>query len=170
MPDSSQQDLAQRIEAAFQDGHYPGDDYLVYDNSQTYLDVVETKQDFLGKHWKDLSIDVINRNRNNSRFFTPQAFYFYLPAFLIASVLYPIDVVDVLPENLMLTLMPSAEIPELNDWLTAVLQMLTIEQKRVIMEFVTWDDNTYTGEELKHLDLISTRAVRFWTQIIQSLS
>ena len=45
----------QDIEAAFSDGVYPGDDNVVYDNSDTYCDVAELKADCHGKHWKELS-------------------------------------------------------------------------------------------------------------------
>jgi hypothetical protein len=109
MNEINEKNLIKDVENAFSDTQYPRDDNLVFDNNNNYSDVIETKQDFLGKHWKNLSIDIINHHRDDLPVLTPEAFCFYLPAFLIASISYPIQIIDVLPNNLILDVRVYAE-------------------------------------------------------------
>jgi hypothetical protein len=161
--------LLQGIENVFSNLEYPGDENLVYDNSDKYVDVAETKVNFCGKHWRELSIDTINYHRDDLPFFTPEAFCFYLPAFLIASVSFPIEVIDVLPDNLMLVLTPDRENHETDAKLTTIVNRLTPQQKMVILDFLEWFTNKYVPDEIKFLDPISERATKFWKEITRSL-
>lgn len=151
--------LLQEIEDAFSNTSYPGDDNLVYDNTDLYADVADTKTDFLGRHWKELSIDTINRHRDDLPFFTPEAFHFYLPAFLIASISYPIALIDVLPENLISCLVPRDETEGPSAELAAVVDLLTPRQKSVVLDFI--ERCSRTDADLK--------AIRFWEALTRSL-
>jgi hypothetical protein len=178
MPQVNHTQLLQDIERAFSNVRYPGDENLVYDNTEKYGDVWQTKEAFRGKHWKALSIDILNRHRDNLPVFTAQGFCFYLPAWLSASVSYPLDLIDVLPENLIFNLTPRHESVEADDKLKTIVSILTAQQKRVVIDFLAWYSHIYIldrpdlPEDLKDLKRFHARldrATTFWTSIALSL-
>lgn len=79
----TQDHLRQKIEEAFSDGNYPADERIVIGERFGDLKVVTA---FKGKHWKEISSDVIFQLRFDLSRFTPEAFRFYLPAYLIESL------------------------------------------------------------------------------------
>jgi hypothetical protein len=105
-PKSSEQ-LAKIIRKAFASSQYPGDNRLVYDNSGSHLECNQVADAFKGKHWADLPVDFLRRHADSMFFFTPEAYRFYLPAYLLAAVLSYRDA-DVIPNNLVHTFIPPA--------------------------------------------------------------
>jgi CheY-like chemotaxis protein len=91
--------LIEKIESAFSDVEYPGDSAL--------FGYKETEE-FVGKHWKDVPIDIL---RNEDRFLhlSAKALRFYLPAYLIGIVNNP-DEMDVLVDDMVHFLSPSQEV------------------------------------------------------------
>ena len=77
--------LRRKIEDAFADAKYPGDDSLVEWKDWESVDLARLLK---GKHWKDLTLDMMNRESGALYLLTPQAFRFYLPAYLIGSLLH----------------------------------------------------------------------------------
>ncbi len=102
MTEQMRETVAQKIEAAFSDTPYPGEGNICHDPYQG------VQEDFWGKHWKDLSLDLIIRHRDKIPSLTPEAFRFYLPAFMNA-VLFHYDEVDTLPINVMTSLTPPTQ-------------------------------------------------------------
>src|SRR5579859_2030598 len=138
MTEIADKKLLEEIERAFSNSQYPGDDNLVYDNSaNAWPDVVITKADLRGKHWKDLTIETINYHRDDLPALTPTAFCFYLPAFLIACISYS-DTVDVLPENLIYSLSKDYGNEQTTTWHRAIIEALSPEQKGVLVKFLEW--------------------------------
>jgi hypothetical protein len=97
MENSNVDSICQAINAAFDDTPYPGDANIVDDIRGEGAMVAEI---FCGKHWKELSPEVLFLYRNSIPFFSADAYRFYLPAFMIAafsnqdileSVLYSLD-------------------------------------------------------------------------------
>ena len=131
------EELAKEIENAFQEVTYPGDDNLVYDNSGRYLDVTETAQAFKGRQWKSIPLSVIALHRDSLPFLTSAAFHFFLPAFLLASLLHPVEA-DTLNDNLIYLLAP----PELGDnWKDQVLSIaskVNSKQRAVIISYLKY--------------------------------
>jgi hypothetical protein len=84
MGEEGYQTLIQEIENAFADVTYPGDDKLV--KSLEYYDNLKVVIDFKGKHWKEISQESLLKHRFDLSRFTPEAFRFYLPAYLIGSL------------------------------------------------------------------------------------
>lgn len=78
--------IIKEIDQAFQSEKYPGDDYLVYDNSGKHLECEYIKKVFQGKTWKSLPDNFLFEEISSLSFFSPQAYKYYLPAFLIYSV------------------------------------------------------------------------------------
>ena len=75
---------------AFADVPYPGDEQIVPDLT-SWEEYVETWEYFRGRtDWRTLSIDLLNEAFTGwgpaLAFFTPQAFRFYLPAYLLADL------------------------------------------------------------------------------------
>jgi hypothetical protein len=169
MSETDEKRLVQDIENAFTNSSYPGDDNLVYDNTTKYWDVYKTKQDFLGKHWKDLSIDTINNHRDDLPAFTIEAFCFYLPAFLIASISYPIALIDVLPDNLISNLAPHEDSNYPNENLSTLVEILTSQQKKLVMDFLLWYRDKYVLEELRRFHQNLERAIRFWADLTSGI-
>jgi hypothetical protein len=95
--------IRREIELAFVNASYPGDDQLVYDAS--YPDVAETRDAFKGRDWRDLDVSFLRRNAEALSFLTPEGLRYYLPAFMIASMLEP-KRADAIPLFVCLSLTP----------------------------------------------------------------
>ena len=77
--------LVTTIEEAFRCAEYPGDFAIA---TPTYDDEGTTEH-FCRTHWKDHSGDNLESFTSSITFFTPEAFAFYLPAFMIAALRNP---------------------------------------------------------------------------------
>jgi hypothetical protein len=80
-------EIAQEIESSFATNVYPGDDKLVI-NSQHY-EADDVMQDFSGKSWKEINLELAYKHRLSFPLFTPEAFRYYLPGMLIAALQAP---------------------------------------------------------------------------------
>lgn len=81
-------DVKEMIRAAFTDASYPGDDALVRNHGDEPNEVIAL---FRGKtDWRSLTADFVDHAGAASpsalSFFSPAAFRFYLPAYLIADL------------------------------------------------------------------------------------
>jgi hypothetical protein len=73
--------LIQQIEAAFAGMEQPGDEEIVPDLRQ-----LEDNYDLKGRHWRDLTAADILEHEGSPFLFTPVAYRFFLPAYLLAAV------------------------------------------------------------------------------------
>ncbi|BAT56962.1 hypothetical protein NOS3756_59740 (plasmid) [Nostoc sp. NIES-3756] len=94
--------IIQKTQTAFADNQYPGDENLVEDPG--YWEAINLSEQFKGKDWRAVPLEMLNRYRFNLSLFTPDAFHYYSPAFILASVLFP-EQVDTLPTTLFITLL-----------------------------------------------------------------
>jgi hypothetical protein len=94
----SANDLLTKISNSFQTLNYPGDENIVYDNSNEHLECFGLKQKFRGKHWNDIADETLNYEKDALCFFTPAAFRFYLPAYL-RFVIKEFERADSLPSS-----------------------------------------------------------------------
>ncbi|WP_218082522.1 DUF6714 family protein [Anthocerotibacter panamensis] len=101
-------EVLDQLEESFGSLVYPGDEQIVYDNSGHHLECVDVKQTFLGKHWRELSLDTLVYENSALSFFTPLAFQFYLPAYL-SAVVKNYDQADVLPSDVVFYLTVPSE-------------------------------------------------------------
>jgi hypothetical protein len=100
--------LVRAIDDAFANTKYPGDDRLVYDTSGRHSECNQTAEDFKGKQWTELSFGFLRAHCDSIFFLTPEAYRFYLPAYLLASVLRYREA-DVIPSNIVYSLTPPRE-------------------------------------------------------------
>ncbi len=104
--------VLEKITYGFQSMTYPGDFNIVYDNSENNLECVEIQQTFVGKHWTELTLETLLEQKSALGFLTPEAFQFYLPAYL-SIVIQEFDEVDVLPDNTVFYLTLPLEVDQL---------------------------------------------------------
>jgi hypothetical protein len=79
--------LAAQIEEAFQGIPYPGDNDLVTQGEGCDPERSEIASAFAGKLWRDLSLPFLRYHHESLFFFSPAAYRFFLPAYLLACVL-----------------------------------------------------------------------------------
>lgn len=91
-------------------------------------DVERTTSAFLGRSWATYTARELLREVDSLCCFTPQAFRYYLPAFMVASLDEPSEV-GVIPENIFNLLGWPDTAPEL-------VAEFTPEQKKVVAEFI----------------------------------
>jgi hypothetical protein len=84
MSQEREEKLIQEIEKAFLHTTYPGDDYLAY--ALTRADYWKLMNDFKGNHWKKIPPEILVKHVYDLPLFSPEAFRFYLPAYLLASL------------------------------------------------------------------------------------
>jgi len=95
------QALRERIEQAFDDAEYPGDDDLVVTDDD--WEAAEIKAWLKGKHWRDLSLDALYAHNGAVWVLTPSAYRYYLPSYLLASLE---DSPDTVYDSLLAALAP----------------------------------------------------------------
>jgi len=72
------------IETAFADVPYPGDDNIA--DHQDCLECDEVRAFFRGKSWRDLKFPELRDYSQSLPLFTPQAFHYFLPGYLLATM------------------------------------------------------------------------------------
>ena len=87
MANKKQPSLVQEIESAFSHVPYPGDNNIVYDISGHDLESVSIAEAFKGKHWKTLPSEFLRYHSSSLFFLSASGFRFYLPAYLLISIL-----------------------------------------------------------------------------------
>lgn len=72
-----------RILTAFGKTSYPGDGHLLHELSTA----AEEVEEFRGlTNWKAIPAEVLTRNNGSLAFFSPEAFRFYLPAYMLHAL------------------------------------------------------------------------------------
>ncbi|MEZ4671890.1 MAG: DUF6714 family protein [Anaerolineae bacterium] len=99
MIDETYNELASEITIAFEPIPYPGDDPKVVGNWWEL-------SNFLGKKWKEVSLEDVNTNWGPHHF-TPKGLAYYLPAYLIAILLHPEQVDKLAREAVLKVLSPT---------------------------------------------------------------
>jgi hypothetical protein len=147
--------VAQKTQAAFATNEYPGDENLVEDSS--YWEAINLSEQFKGKDWKEIPLEVLKRNRFSLSLFTQEAFHYYLPTFILASVLHADDV-DTLPDNVFSSLTPPEEEGSDMDEFLKKTESFNALQKEAIREYI----KLYLTIETSYSDPKRERAIKFW--------
>src|SRR6266498_4179169 len=87
--ETDREQLVQQIENSFDNTQYP-EDYRLVLNPEHY-EADEIIEDFKGKHWKEITLELAYKHRLSLPLFTSQAFRFYLPGMIIASLQAPAE-------------------------------------------------------------------------------
>ena len=73
-----------RIRRTFNDSIYPGDDHIA--KNIEHYEINDLQETFQKKDWRDVSVEVSEAWRMSTMLFTPKAFRYFLPAFLLGAV------------------------------------------------------------------------------------
>jgi hypothetical protein len=151
----NRQALVHQIEMAFSDSQYPGDDNLV--KKPEHWESVKIPKILTGKNWKAVSPEEIFELRFNLSHFTPEAFCFYLPAYIISSLNkdYGGDII----EGVIFSLDPQEEQGDKRNEFLSKVEKLSTEQKAAVSAFVKFFSETET-----HLVSSDLRTQQFWEQ------
>ncbi len=125
-------DLAHEIEAAFADVPYPGEDCIEACATATMSDEDgrEIADYFRGKTNRGHSIDDLCNVETALFFFEPQAYHYFLPAFMLATI-EDIRRAEAIPDLIVESLARSHRACDR-------LHCLSIRQKRAVRAFLAW--------------------------------
>ena len=131
------QRLSAAIDAAFGAAAYPGDNRLVYDTSGRHLECNDVAAFYRGRRWQQVTAADLAEHQESIHFLSPEAFRYYLPAYLKAAVTDYQDA-DLVPEILVSALTPPAD-AALQSYFEQRAQPLSVEQAgvvRAVLEFL----------------------------------
>ena len=100
LPESRKRALREQIIAAFEDTPHPGDDNI----SVGTCDDEGTAAYFSGKTWRGHTPEVLRWHDSSLRFFTPEAFRYFLPAYMLGTLEDP-EEADVVPGSIWSSLL-----------------------------------------------------------------
>jgi hypothetical protein len=90
---------------AFVDVPHPGDKNIVVDQDTFDPEGADVVRAFTGMRWQDVSAEMVRRFKDALPLFTPEAFVFYLPAYMAACINAPHDI-DVALDSVLFNLTP----------------------------------------------------------------
>jgi hypothetical protein len=132
-------DLEKVIKAAFAKTPKPG-----HKLTDTYDD--EGAQEYFeGRTWDGHSTRDIRSHADAMSFFTPEAFRYYLPAFMLAELREP-DIADIVGDYVVYKFGPPTKSWQPSH--AARLSLLTTEEKQAILLFIRYMQNKYGGFEI----------------------
>jgi hypothetical protein len=131
---------------AFSDMEPPPNDKLVKDNSGYHFDCNAAKAAFQGLHWKDVPLATVLSHPESLSAFTLEAFRFYLPAYLLASMFYYYEA-DVIPGNIVTDFKPPSH-PYDRKRHDLKLRVFTRDQRDAIKKFFQFLDQEHGDDFL----------------------
>jgi hypothetical protein len=158
------QELVIELASAFEDVQRPSDDRIFKPNAAYFFDIDQAIRDFTANHWKQLALEALVKHKDNLPFLTPQAFHYYLPAFLIASIEHP-KTVDVLRDNVIHSLAPPID----NEDFASSVSIFTQQQAKAVLNFFVNYTEIYSPEEWSFtLETAETvrRGIQFWKSLL----
>jgi len=149
--------VLRQIEEAFAQRAYPGDAHLVKGVGDEEEEIL---RDMAGKHWRDLSAKFLRLHQDALFFLSPEGFRFFLPGYLIASIVDPAEA-DVIPGCLFVVLFPPREDQADNAGLLQKgwedrVNGLTEEERQAIRSWLEYEMDDYDRT------LVSDEGIRFW--------
>lgn len=124
--------LKQKVILAFANVPYPESD-LVRHECEECRDI---RKAFTNLDWKTIDSKLLEENFGSLSFFSPEAFHFFLPAYLVYSLEHFEDDFNEVPEFTTYTLTPDKEIKENPGWWQERFENFTKEQFNLIYDFL----------------------------------
>ena len=136
MNDSVAESIVEKIKLAWDGVPYPGDSNIFTPQSYDDEDITDY---FRGTTWEGHAVASLRRHSSAiSTFFTPLAFHYWLPAFLIAAIEDP-DELDTGLDSLISSLFPGRDGSPSHDEQQQRIALLTNQQKLAViatLEFI----------------------------------
>lgn len=158
--DLLRRDIAHEVEEAFADVPYPGDDKLLRYSFSVDNDTV--LESFRGKHWKEISPEELQLNEAHLSLFSPEAFCFFLPSFMVGALLHP-EETNIVWQCVFYNLAPGHS--DL-DFLHERIKLLNARQKAAVRRYV----ELYVQTETSLPDPRKPEAVAFWQRMTEEAS
>lgn len=141
--------LKETIKAAFAPVPYPGDTNIT--RCPYHCKPCEEIADyFKGKGWEGHSVEDLRDHHTALSLFTPEAFHYFLPAFMLASV-ESYDNTDILPDSIRFHFEFSLEH---RDHFLVRLTKFSDEQRKVIVEFLRFMESKGAGSSEDAISLL----------------
>ena len=139
------------IRSAFNDSIYPGDTHIAHD------EMADLQAAFEKKDCRDIPVDVAETWCTSTTLFTPEAFRYFLPAFLLGSIH---DNAVEIGSYLIFALIPPKDPAQLAQF-SETMAVFTEAQKHVIGDWVNdfLETNPFDNQAFTE----TTRA--FWTTV-----
>lgn len=148
------------IGEAFRDASYPGDDHLVEKSKMGFnFEQNDIEQALRQKKWRDL--DLATLKQSSKYFLTPEAFVYYLPAYLIVSIIH-FKEADVIPVDCLMTIDPGLAVK--SNWLPKLerIKSLMSSPKRMAIRAYVEFMRDYHSRELDGYDFDIQRILDYW--------
>jgi hypothetical protein len=147
--------VRRRINAAFANARYPGDDNIGYDKTGQNLECKQIAEHFRGMSWPDVDLAFLREYGEHAdasaclTFMSPEAFRYYLPAFLLVLV-ENFQEADVLVETVISSITPRRDQskPALVEFVRLRLEGFTPEQREAIRLFLEYMKREHGQEYL----------------------
>jgi len=78
--------LKEQIKNAFQDVSYPGDNHITGPSIAPGTELYDIQQVFKGKHWLDITGNILSTQSDSIFFLSVEGYHFYLPGFMLACI------------------------------------------------------------------------------------
>ena len=129
------------IETAFANVQFPGEDYLLHATCQDSMEIDGLKG-HSWEYWQDIPNDIIDYHYDSLPFLSPEAFQFFLPAYMIYGLNHKNS--NVLTFTIYsLTAPDNPNYPEMMELFLSWIYQLTPEQKNAIVLFLKYNQQEY---------------------------
>jgi len=127
--------VSESIESAFADVPYPGDDRIA--DHQDCPECDDIRAHFRGASWRGHTVDELQQYQSALPLFTPQAFQYFLPAFMLVS-LGDWRQADDIPFSIMYMCLPPEPDKDagLQQHWRERFEMLTLRQREAIAAYL----------------------------------
>jgi hypothetical protein len=142
--------LQERIKAAFADVEYPGDNNIIHCPYHC-RPCREIANYFKGKTWEGHSVQNLRDHHTALSLFTPEAFHYFLPAFMLASI-ESYDQVYVLPDSIRFHFEFNLEH---RDHFLVRVTKFSDEQRKVIIDFLRYMETKGAGSSEDAIALLN---------------
>ena len=150
MDDPAEVVVANKIRAAFADVMYPGDENIVRAEEVCHPEWNEVEQAFKGKHWGQLRVDFLHYHYDALYVFTPEAYRYYLPAYMLNSILYN-EESDIVPATVIYSLTPREDPKDLDDFNDRIGGFTPL-QREAVKSFLAYLRMSYPDEYDEEVD------------------
>lgn len=160
-----------KILEAFSTTSYPGDENLVADGSGYDPECREIASAFVGKDWRKISVETLRIYAEALPLFTPVAFQYYLPAYMIGCVdsYYGVDVAL---DSVLFNLTPPEDRSGWEwDHFWARVKLFSEREREAIRSFLElmeqYEVRDWTSEGIEPPENRVKPALDFWSGLLQ---
>ena len=142
--------LKQTIESVFTDVPYPGDGNITRCPYHC-AECLAVAKFFKGRSWQGNTVEELREHHTALALFTPEAFHYFLPAFMLASI-DGYDKFDVIPDSVRSHF---EYLREHREYFAVRMSQFTLEQRKAIIGFLIFMESKGAGSSEDAISLLS---------------